>query len=181
MRSSVRSCVSRALAVAALVTLSAPRRSFCPRTRPGVASHSGSAAEVARFLVANDLDEMGLDETAAMLFRSLATSASLAPAAFAGLARLRDARGEDQELRLEAKDAPWQRMSAEDRAEAAYHVARACFRDRRYPETRWWADQVPASSPFYPFVRFLLAQAEYAFGENARAIDAAQPIFASRL
>jgi len=189
-----------ALTGAALVTLALARISFATGLadvldsyveRPAadsaitmllaLPSLSGAEAEAGRFLVANDLAEMGLDDTAAMLFRSLATSALLAPAAFAGLARLRDARGEDQELRLEAKDAPWQRMNAEDRAEAAYHVARACFRDRRYPETRWWADQVPASSPFYPFVRFLLAQAEYAFGENARAIEAAEPIFSSRL
>src|SRR5207249_4816915 len=154
MRSNLRSCLMGALTGAALLTLALARISFATDLaavlesyveRPAadsaitmllaLPSLSGAEAEAGRLLVANDLDEMGLDETAAMLFRSLATSALLAPAAFAGLARVRDARREDQELRLEAKDAPWQRMNAEDRAETAYHVARACFRDRRYPET----------------------------------------------
>ena len=93
MHSSLRSCLMRALTGAALVTLALARTSFATDLaavldsyveRPAadsaitmllaLPSLSGTEAEAGRFLVANDLDEMGLDETAAMLFRSLATS-----------------------------------------------------------------------------------------------------------
>jgi hypothetical protein len=147
------------------------------RALPTLGAAEGDAA---RLLLANDLEEIGIDRTATMVLESLGSSPRFAPAAFAALARLRDGRGENEALRIEAAKAPWERMTAEDRAEAAYHVARACFRDRRYPEVRFWVERVPQSSLVYPFARFLLAQAEYAFGENGRAIEAAEPIFSSR-
>jgi len=141
---------------------------------------AGREADAARFLVAIDLEEIGADRTAAILLGSLGSSPAIAPAAFAALARVRDVRGENEALRIEAAKAPWERMTADDRAEAAYHVARACVRDRRYPEVRFWVDKVPRGSLVDPFSRFLLAQAEYAFGDNARAIEAVEPIFSSR-
>lgn len=142
---------------------------------------SGPERNAALLLLAEDLAEMGLQDSSTSLLLPLSLSPSpFAPAAFVALTRLRLETGEEESLFREAKLAPWDRLNDEDFAESLYRVGRACLRTNRFPEAREWLAQVPSDSAFYPYSRYLLAQAEYALGRYARAVEAAQPIFSSR-
>ncbi len=132
---------------------------------------------VVRFLTANDLAELGLEGTAIEGFRDLVRHPRLGGAAFVGLARLRDERGEHSTLRLEAERAPWEWMEPDDAVEAAYRVARACVSTERFSDARAWLARVPPESPFAPYAQYVLTQAEYGLGNYGAAVEAARPIF----
>jgi hypothetical protein len=141
----------------------------------------GADRDVARFLLATALAELGLATPALALHRALlASSAALAPAAFVATSRIRTEDEPSDALLRGARTAPWERMDDDDFAEAAYRVARSAFRAKRYVEARLWAREVRSGTPWYPFARYLLAQSEYALGRYGRALEAAEPIFSTR-
>ena len=135
---------------------------------------------IARFLLANDLAELGLADLAATELRALLDFPDLAPAAFVALARLQNETNGAEALVREARRAPWERLGSDDFGEAAFRVARASFSTGRYPEARSWLAQVPKDSSYFPFSRYLLAQTEYALDRYGKAMDAADAIFQVR-
>lgn len=143
-------------------------------------SSGGAERAIIEFLLANDLEGLGLLDEALRRFQAASRSAAIAPAAALGAVRVRFEAGEDDALYHEARSLPWDRFVDDDFAEAAYRVAGACFRSGRYPEARSWLSEVPRASPFFPFARYLLAQTEYAIGRYGEAVEAAEPVFALR-
>ncbi len=135
--------------------------------------------EVARFLLAGRLAELGLRDLAAAELRSLAGSFELAPAAFVALARLRDEAGESEALHAEARFAPWDRIAEGDFDETVFRVARAAFAAGRHAECRSWLQRIRPESDYLPFSFFLTAQSEYALGRVGPALEATEAVFRS--
>ncbi len=146
------------------------------RALPGL---SEGEREVARFLLADRIAELGLRDLAVAELRSLAGSFELAPAAFVALARLRDEAGESEALHAEARFAPWDRVADEDFDETVFRVARAAFETGRHAECRSWLQRVRPESDYFPFSRFVTAQSEYALGRTGRALEATEDLFRS--
>jgi tetratricopeptide (TPR) repeat protein len=149
-------------------------------TLRGLSEFTLNERPIANFLLANDLAELGLSDLAAAEFGALLDHPHLAPAAFLGLARLQTDPSGAATLLREARRAPWGRMDGDDFAEAAFRVARASFVAGRYPEARSWLTQIPESSAYFPFSRYLLAQTEYALDRYGKAIEAADTVFQVR-
>ncbi|MEA2624687.1 MAG: hypothetical protein QOD06_732 [Candidatus Binatota bacterium] len=140
----------------------------------------GREGEVTRFLVANDVDELGLPDAAATLFRSIPGHDRFAGAAFLGTLRALEAAGRRRSMLEAARSAPWETLEDEDFAEAAYRVARAALVEGRTADARSWAESVPDGSEFHPYARMLAMQAASAAGRDELALEAARALFGSR-
>jgi hypothetical protein len=149
----------------------------CLRALPSL---SGEERPVARFLLGNDLAELGAYDLGTHELLALVDSPDLGASAFVALARVYDESGERAELLSRAQHARWADMRDDDFAETAYRVAGASLREGRAAQARDWAARIPADSPYYASSRLLLLQAQYALGRPGAALDAAEEVFGAR-